>query len=332
MTDSPRPIDPRLIEAARAADILPVARRAGAQLKYVRATQWKWGGPCPSCGGDDRFSINTVKRIFNCRGFGGGDTIAMVRHVLGLDFVEGVEFITGEKQITAPTGEFSDKAAKSAESDDERRARDLKSAKRIASEVRPLLGTPGERYLQETRCIDTAAVQDVLARADAIGWHGAVYLNEPAHALHGQRLGCIVGILTDPKSGYPTGAISRTYIGPDLSKVCKAKTLGTPLGVIRLSADDDVLCGLHLAEGIETGLASYQLGLRPVWALGSAGAISAFPVLSGVECLTILAEHDEASAKAVQACGTRWHTAGREVLINRPIGGKDLNDAMRAAP
>ena len=24
-------------------------------------------GPCPKCGGDDRFSINVAKQIYNCR-------------------------------------------------------------------------------------------------------------------------------------------------------------------------------------------------------------------------------------------------------------------------
>jgi hypothetical protein len=50
-----------------------------------------------------------------------------------------------------------------------------------------LLGTDGERYLNETRRIDTTAIQDILARVDAIGWHGAVYFNQPGHALHAQR-------------------------------------------------------------------------------------------------------------------------------------------------
>ena len=86
---------------------------------------------------------------------------------------------------------------------------------------------------------------------------------------------------------------------------------------------------MHLAEGIETGLAACQLGLRPVWALGSAGTIGAFPVLSGVECLTILAEQGEASAKATEACGNRWHSARREVLVNRSKIGSDLNDALQ---
>ena len=60
--------------------------------------------------------------------------------------------------------------------------------------------------------------------------------------------------------------------------------------------------GLAIGEGLETAMTARQLGLRPVWALGSAGAIGAFPVLDGVECLTILAEHDEANAKATNTC------------------------------
>jgi hypothetical protein len=94
---------------------------------------------------------------------------------------------------------------------------------------------------------------------------------------------------------------------------------------------DAVTTGLHIGEGIETCLAARSLGLRPTWALGSAGAIAVFPILAGVECLTLLAEHDDASARAVNVCAARWHGAAREVFINRPIGGKDLNDALRGS-
>src|ERR1700737_2918433 len=39
-------------------------------------------GPCPQCGGKDRFSVHLGKQVFNCRGCGarGGDAIALVRH------------------------------------------------------------------------------------------------------------------------------------------------------------------------------------------------------------------------------------------------------------
>src|SRR5277367_4083808 len=82
------------IERARKTDIRAVAERVGAKLKRISSTEW--AGPCPACGGVDRFSVNIKKGIFNCRGANGGDTIAMAQHALGLDFVEAVAFL-GER-------------------------------------------------------------------------------------------------------------------------------------------------------------------------------------------------------------------------------------------
>jgi len=54
-------------------------------------------GPCPRCGGDDRFSINTRKQVFNCRGCGAkGDVIALVELLDATNFVHAVETLTGE--------------------------------------------------------------------------------------------------------------------------------------------------------------------------------------------------------------------------------------------
>lgn len=96
---------------------------------------------------------------------------------------------------------------------------------------------------------------------------------------------------------------------------------------IKLDGDDEVLEGLCIGEGVETCMSGRRFGLGPSWALASKGQIAKFPVLSGVEVLTILAEPD--AETEVRDCGQRWHSAGREVLINRAIGGKDLNDALR---
>ena len=124
-------------------------------------------------------------------------------------------------------------------------------------------------------------------------------------------------------------AVSRTFLDLEGRKIAR-KFLG-PVGgcAIKLDPEEEVLGGLHLGEGVETCFAARQLGLRPTWALGSEGAIGTFPVLAGVECLTILAEPD--AEREIDACAVRWHAAGREVLINRPVGGKDLNDAIRRA-
>ena len=80
------------IGEARQADPLVVAQTLGVTLKK---TGVEWVGPCPACGGTDRFAINTRKRVFNCRGAEGGDTIAMVEHITGCAFIEAVEQITG---------------------------------------------------------------------------------------------------------------------------------------------------------------------------------------------------------------------------------------------
>jgi len=125
-------------------------------------------------------------------------------------------------------------------------------------------------------------------------------------------------------------AVSRTFLScAPVPKKLDRKFLG-PVGgaAVKLDADDAGLGGLHIGEGVETCLSARQLGLRPCWALGSAGAVGSFPVLAGIECLTLLAENDDASARAVEACAARWHAAGREVIVNEPIEAKDLNDAL----
>lgn len=59
-------------------------------------------GPCPSCGGRDRFSINLSKNVWNCRQCqaGGGDAISLVQHVFGIDFLHAVGWLTGEDRPT----------------------------------------------------------------------------------------------------------------------------------------------------------------------------------------------------------------------------------------
>src|SRR5215469_16138702 len=54
-------------------------------------------GPCPKCGGHDRFAINVKKQKWNCRGCGvGGDVIKLVEHLDGVGFTAACETLTGE--------------------------------------------------------------------------------------------------------------------------------------------------------------------------------------------------------------------------------------------
>lgn len=317
------------VDRARQADLLTTAIDLGARLKPVHRNASEHVGACPVCGGTDRFGVNTKKQVWNCRGCGkgGADAISLVMHVRGLGFREAVEWLTGENTAPAPVKPAP--AKPKPETD----AFVIQLVADIVREIGPVRGTPGEQYLREVRKIDVDAIGDVLERTDAIGWHPAIYFNEPGHPLHGRRLGCIVAIMTDPITAKPTGAISRTYLAPDLTKIGKAKTLGSPAGIIRLSRDEEVEGGLHIAEGLETSLAAMSLGFRPLWATGSTALMAKFPVLAGIECLSIFADHDRNGAGqcAASEAANRWLAAGRETHVYQRETTGDLNDAFREA-
>lgn len=223
--------------------------------------------------------------------------------------------------------------------------RDAFAPEQIASifdSVVPISRTPGPSYLCETCGIETANVADVLKRVDAIDWHQALHFNEPGHPLHGRRLGAIIAILTDPVTAKPTCGILRTYIAHDPRKVGKAKTWG-PAGVVRLDRDEDVLEGLHLAEGIETALAARTMHLPgygrplPMWAAGSPALMASFPILAGVEALTLVADNDAngAGERAAQAAAERWLAAARRevrIIRSKTLGENLADVAMRRAP
>jgi hypothetical protein len=104
------------------------------------------------------------------------------------------------------------------------------------------------------------------------------------------------------------------------------------LGVVHRAAvklDGDVGDEVAIGEGVETCMTARAFGIRPTWALGSAGGIERFPVLPNVRTLRIIGENDSVNEKAVELCGWRWQAAGRRVRVIRPdIDFKDLNDVL----
>jgi hypothetical protein len=122
----------------------------------------------------------------------------------------------------------------------------------------------------------------------------------------------IVALMTDAIGNEPIG-IHRTFLDAD-SKKRERKMLGRQ-GVVRITPDEDVTLGLGITEGVEDALA-IALEWGPAWAATSAGAIERFPVLAGIEHLTIFADADSAGARAARACADRWIAAGQEAQIS----------------
>jgi hypothetical protein len=158
-----------------------------------------------------------------------------------------------------------------------------------------------------------------------VRFHPALYFTAQDRRVPG-----MVTLMRDIRTDEPR-AIQRTFLAEDGSKITR-KMYGPAAGAaIKISADEDVTTGLFIGEGFETCLAAYIRGLRPVWAVGSKGGISSFPVLPGIECLTILREHNDGGANevAAQKCADRWIEAGCEVIFADPLTGDDFDDAMR---
>jgi hypothetical protein len=103
-------------------------------------------------------------------------------------------------------------------------------------------------------------------------------------------------------------------------------------GVVRLTADQNVQYGLAIAEGIETAFAGITAGY-PTWACLDAGGLATFPLLQGVEALTILVDNDAKNRgeEAARQCAERWAT--RDVVMNLAPKGNalkaDWNDIQR---
>ncbi len=109
----------------------------------------------------------------------------------------------------------------------------------------------------------------------------------------------LVALITDIRSCKPL-SLHRTWIGA--SHPGSKAPIDRPRlllkghrkrdGVIRLWPDEEVISGLALGEGIETMLAAAR-GFRPAWATIDAGNLAAFPVLPGIDAITIFADHDQ---------------------------------------
>jgi hypothetical protein len=268
-------------------------------------------GPCPVCGGQDRFSINTNKQVWNCRGCGkGGDVLDLIQQLDGVDFRMARDML-GCDQVRS---NIKPKVA------DQRNV----AALRLWDEATPIPGTLAATYLKRRGL-------ELPPGCDALRFHRSCQFGSGSYP-------CMIALFRDIHTDEPK-AIHRTALGTGGIKLGR-KALGPMTGcAIKLMPDEDVTMGLVIGEGVETTLAGMQLGFRPTWALGSAGAIKNFPVLSGVEALTILVDHDEADRNgrragpdAATACSQRWTDAGREVLRvvpRRP--GADMADLVEGA-
>jgi putative DNA primase/helicase len=307
---------------------------------YVSGNRVRARGPGHSAA-DDSLSVTPAKNAdgFTVHSFAGDDRQACIEHVkarldpekraalaaLGADLPARENAREREEDDPLAPGGYSRWLAPKVEggprADEERRRRDIERARGIWDTSVSPAKTIVEVYLWQERHLDLTP--DICG--SVIRYHPECpWGDKPTGKVF--RAPCMVAAMRDVETDEIV-AIQRTRLSPVGQKIDR-RMLGPAAGAaVKLDANDAVTHGLCIGEGVETCLTARWFNLRPCWALGSKSQIAKFPVLSGVESLTILAE-PEAEAE-VRECAARWHGAKREVLINRPIGGSDLNDSWR---
>ena len=114
--------------------------------------------------------------------------------------------------------------------------------------------------------------------------------------------------------------VHRTFLKPDGSGKANVEPQRMALGgmagaVIKISADEDVTTGLGICEGVEDAVAVLKAGWQPIWCCMSAGNLGCFPVLPGIEALTVFADADQPGMDAAHRAAERWCKAGREARV-----------------
>jgi hypothetical protein len=320
-------MDDAMVAAARSVRIESEIARRGIKLSTGIVERC---GPCPVCGGTDRFSINVKKQVWICRKCqAGGDVIELVLHLDGLSFVEAVRLLTGHAPPQKPAagghgGRYKDTGApaKPPEPPPDNRP--------FAASIWSESGDPRIPLIKAYLGSRRIELPDEAAN-ESIRFHAACPFDS-------ERFPAMVCLVRNIVTNEPQG-MHRTALAPDGTAIkSKGKTLRMSLGAIsggaiKLDPDEDIEQGLCIGEGTETCLSGRQMGLKPVWSAVNTGGVANFPMLPGIDGLHIFKENDAQgqSAKAVEACAARWHAAGRTVLIVMPEIGSDLNDEIRAA-
>ena len=184
----------------------------------------------------------------------------------------------------------------------------------------PLAGTLAEVYLH-SRCCPLPPADGHLRFLPAISEYG---FSGPA----------MVALVTDALDYRRELALHVTWLNPDGSGRGERRPIGaTKGGVIRLWPDEEVELRLGLAEGIETSLMCSRW-FTPIWSTIDAGHMRAFPVLAGIESLTLFADNDPSGTglAAASACRDRWLDADvRCRIILPPTVGNDWADEVTTA-
>lgn len=272
-------------------------------------------GPCPLCGGKDRWRWDKKegRGTWICSQCGAGDGIALVMIKNGWDFREAA------KQIEAIIGSVRQDPPKLERSD--RDKRDAMNKLWLSSKAVEINDPVGHYLFRRTglvsfpNCLRT--IYHLRYQSDCPSFHPAM-----------------IAMVTGP-DGAPS-ILHRTYLTDD---GCKAPVVEPRLfmqgtiakgAAIRLAPAGDTL---GIAEGIETALSASALFGVPCWAAGNAGLLAAWQPPPEGKRIVIFGDNDPDFGGQAAAYGLarRLGSDGSVVEVQiPPMAGADWNDVHQS--
>jgi len=279
-------------------------------------------GPCPMCGGKDRFRFDDKNGngTFICSQCGSGSGVKLVQLFLHSDFKGAAQEI--EKHLDAapvmPTAR--------GQRQDDGHVRD--TMEKLWARAQPItLDDAAGRYLnrrlgltQFPAALRQVADERYVEDGRSASWHPAMIAR--------------VDPSDEARAGGERAALHRTYLTIDGFKAdvgSPRKMMGAmPSGAaVRLMPHGDIL---GIAEGIETAFAASSLFGVPVWAALTADLLQAWEPPAEVKTVMIFGDNDESlTGQAVAyTLGRRLKVKGLTVIVELPLRfGTDWNDVLQ---
>jgi len=261
-------------------------------------------GPCPACGGKDRFRFDDLegRGTFFCSHCGAGDGFALLKNVCGLDFkaaAREVERVVGAAPVVKQRSERSE-------------VEKVDAIKRLLRESKPVMrGDPVWKYLDRRIGIESVSPD--------LRFHPAI-----SHRSGGKNPAMLAVLRDVAGNGV---SLHRTYLtqAGEKAAVDPVRMLmpGKPIigASIRLGAVSEEL---GVAEGIETALAAAKRFGMPVWSAVNAGLLEQWLPPSGVERVVVFGDNDRnfVGQSAAYSLAKRLSAQGCavEVRISEPVG------------
>lgn len=254
-------------------------------------------GPCPVCGGQDRFRFDDKdgKGTYYCGSCGAGNGFTLLQNFHSWDFA------TAAAEVDRIMGNTKMESVKQEQTEQQK----LENIKTVLKESKRLVvGDPVWTYL-DSRCgpLDPSRVLD-------LRYHPGLY-----HPEAGMKLPCMIGIMRYPNNDGAT--LHRTFLTPEGKKanVASVRRLmpgKTILGsAVRIGLEHHTVC---LAEGIETTLcAATRMGV-PGFAAISAEGMKAWDPPAYVRKVFVMGDNDSSFTGQAAA----FHIA-RELVLQHKL-------------